>query len=252
MTDYRKTIIDFLSQKREKNVIGIMLINSNYNISNNVELLVIKSTVDKQESGCKDINGIMVNYLIDDLTNLQEIIKRESYTGTLNYQTKVLNSILVFDKQGEIKEFINHVKNLNNQIAKNHASGNDINSFILINKRMNDLFELINTEYFYYIYYNILERIKFIYMRMSGIKNSKEGLKRLTKNPLRDKRILDNEIKLMHDPNFEEKYKKCIELSEANTMFDNLKTLYYYCFGNIEKELLENAKDINIISLKRM
>lgn len=252
MKDYSKTIIDFLSQRREKNVLGILILNNNKSTSDDIDLLVVKRIADRHDSGCAEINGIKVNYIIDDIVNLQEIIKQEAYSGTSNYLVKILNSIIVFDKQGEIKEFIKHAKNLNDQRLAKKETGNDINSFVLINKRINELFELINTEYFYYIYYSVLERIKLIYLHMRGIKESKESFRRITKNPLRDKRMIDDDIKLMQDSGFEEKYMKCIELSESSTMFDNLKALYYYCFGGIEKELLENSKGANINSLKKI
>ena len=35
-------------------------------------------------------------------------------------------------------------------------------------------------------------------------------------------------------------------------MFDNLKELYYYCFGNVQNEILENSSREEINSLRKI
>ena len=96
---------------------------------------------------------------------------------------------------------------------KESNGNNDLKSFLIVNKSIDDLHDLIGTEYFYYIYYSILKIIKQIYMNMRGIKQ-----------------IPGNN----------------------NKMFDNLKELYYYCFGNVQNEILENSSREEINSLRKI
>ena len=68
---------------------------------------------------------------------------------------------------------------------KESNGNNDLKSFLIVNKSIDDLHDLIGTEYFYYIYYSILKIIKQIYMNMRGIKqmpgNNNKMLKELLK-----------------------------------------------------------------------
>ena len=43
---------------------------------------------------------------------------------------------------------------------KESNGNNDLKSFLIVNKSIDDLHDLIGTEYFYYIYYSILKIIK--------------------------------------------------------------------------------------------
>ena len=135
---------------------------------------------------------------------------------------------------------------------KESNGNNDLKSFLIVNKSIDDLNDLIGTEYFYYIYYSILKIIKQIYMNMRGIKQMPGSNNKMLKDLLKESKLSDYEIKIIEEPSFAENYSKCTELGDSNKMFDNLKELYYYCFGNVQNEILENSSREEINSLRKI
>ena len=135
---------------------------------------------------------------------------------------------------------------------KESNGNNDLKSFLIVNKSIDDLHDLIGTEYFYYIYYSILKIIKRIYMNMRGIKQIPGNNNKMLKDLLKESKLSDYEIKIIEEPGFAENYSKCTKLEDSNKMFDNLKELYYYCFGNVQNEILENSSREEINSLRKI
>lgn len=135
---------------------------------------------------------------------------------------------------------------------KESNGNNDLKSFLIVNKSIDDLHDLIGTEYFYYIYYSILKIIKQIYMNMRGIKQMPGNNNKMLKDLLKESKLSDYEIKIIEEPGFAENYSKCTKLEDSNKMFDNLKELYYYCFGNVQNEILENLSREEINSLRKI
>ena len=135
---------------------------------------------------------------------------------------------------------------------KESNGNNDLKSFLIVNKSIDDLHDLIGTEYFYYIYYSILKIIKQIYMNMRGIKQMPGNNNKMLKDLLKESKLSDYEIKTIEEPSFAENYSKCTELGDSNKMFDNLIELYYYCFGNVHNEILENSSNEEINSLRKI
>ena len=75
---------------------------------------------------------------------------------------------------------------------------------------------------------------------------------KMLKDLLKESKLNDYEIKIIEEPSFAENYSKCTELGDSNKMFDNLKELYYYCFGNVQNEILENSSREEINSLRKI
>ena len=92
---------------------------------------------------------------------------------------------------------------------KESNGNNDLKSFLIVNKSIDDLHDLIGTEYFYYIYYSILKIIKQIYMNMRGIKQMPGNNNKMLKDLLKESKLSDYEIKTIEEPSFAENYSKC-------------------------------------------
>lgn len=123
----------------------------------------------------------------------------------------------------------------------------EFNTFVILNKTILELKDLIDTEYFYYIYFAILNKIKLIYMNMKGIDiintNSSYNLLR---------RRADNDVKLVGEVNFRILYLQCLDKNEQIVMYENLKKLYLYCFSKVETEILDNHTEKRIKLLSRV
>ena len=91
---------------------------------------------------------------------------------------------------------------------KESNGNNDLKSFLIVNKSIDDLHDLIGTEYFYYIYYSILKIIKQIYMNMRGIKQMPGNNDKMLKDLLKESKLSDYEIKIIEEPGFAENYSK--------------------------------------------
>ena len=89
-------------------------------------------------------------------------------------------------------------------------------------------------------------------MNMRGIKQMPGNNDKMLKDLLKESKLSDYEIKIIEEPGFAENYSKCTELGDSNKMFDNLKELYYYCFGNVQNEILENSSREEINSLRKI
>lgn len=123
----------------------------------------------------------------------------------------------------------------------------ELNTFVILNKTVLELKDLIDTEYFYYIYFVILNKIKLIYMNMKGIDivNTNNSYNLL-------RRRVDNDVKLVDEVNFRVLYSQCLDKNEQIVMYENLKNLYLYCFSKVETEILDNHTEKRIKLLSRI
>lgn len=124
---------------------------------------------------------------------------------------------------------------------------NELDTFVILNKTINELDNLIDTKYFYYIYFVILNKIKHIYMNMKGIYlDGNDTPYSLLKGRK------DNTLNLIDEIGFRNFYSKCLEENDQIVMYDNLKNLYLYCFGKIEMEILDNHTEKRIRLLSKI
>lgn len=226
MSDSSKLVFDFLNYNNIKKINGVLLSNDvyddNYNLKS-IDIIVINNNGEVKQD-IDTIDGVKINYLICSLSELRKILLDEIYNNKSFYLQKVVDSNVLFDKDGSNKIFVTYFRNLYSIVGKC-----DIKVLKLLNKFINDLGKIIDTVYFDYMYLNVVEKIKTLYINLKDYKNSYD---------------------LVFDYDFLEFYNNCLTANIQSEKYDNLRKLYYYCFGNIDLEMLSSSLDITEIKPK--
>lgn len=95
------------------NYIGIIVYRSYVGERNNT-LSIIKSNYDTQDCGSLMINGVRVEYFIQDIKRLYELIKKKVENNDPSHLTKFATCEILFDTDGKTKEFIDYARTLYN------------------------------------------------------------------------------------------------------------------------------------------
>lgn len=181
------------------------------------------------------INGIRVEYFIQDLKRLYQLIKIEIDNNDPSHLTKFATCKILYDTDNKIKEFINYAKKLyNTNIVQ---SFDDYDKFLVfsLNNKMEDLETLINDESFYGVYYVMNEKIRMLYAKINGIIDL--PLTKIEKI-YRDKSYANNYISsvnhVLPTEEFINLYLECLKVDNRIVMLTNLKSLYNYSFQQLD------------------
>lgn len=219
--------------------IGVLVYGSYVGERNNelsdLDVMIIKENYDTQDCGSLIIDGVRVEYFIQDLKRLYELIRNEINNNDPSHLTKFVTCELLYDEEGKVNEFLKYAKDLYNIKIKPSFDDNDKFSIFSLNNRMEDLESLINKDSFYAVYYVVLEKIRMTYSKINGIIDlPMMKIEKLYSNSdFARKYIASNEHKLPSQ-DFIDLYLNCMKINDKNIMFDNLKKLYDYSFGSLD------------------
>ncbi len=219
--------------------IGIIVYGSYVNGRNNalsdLDVMIIKSNYETQDCGCLMIDGIRVEYFIQDIERLYKLIRHEVNNNDPSHLTKFATCEILYDKDGRVKEFIDYAKQLYNTKIDKSFSNNDMFSLFAINNRMEDLESLINDDSFYAVYYVVLERIRTLYAKINGIIDLPVmKIKRIYEDSDFAKKYISSNIHKLPEQEFIEKYLRCLKIDDRDVMLSNIKNLYRYSFGQLD------------------
>ena len=219
--------------------VGIIVYGSYVGGRNNslsdLDVMIIKSNYNTQDCGSLIINGIRVEYFIQDIKRLYELIKKEIEDNNPSHLTKFATCEVLYDTNGKTQEFIKYAKTLYNTKILTSFSNDDKFSIFSINNRIEDLESLINDDSFYAAYYMTLERIRTLYARINGIIDLPlMKIEKIYKDSDYAKKYISSSIHKLPEPGFIEQYLKCLKLDDRNIMLKNIKTLYSYSFHKLD------------------
>ena len=221
------------------NYIGIIVYGSYVGERNttlsDLDVMIIKSNYDTQDCGSLMIDGVRIEYFIQDIKRLFELIKKEIDDNDPSHLTKFATCEILYDTDGKIKEFIDYAKILYNTEIKPSFNDDDKFSIFSINNRIEDLESLINDDSFYAVYYVTLERIRLLYAKINGIIDLPiMKIKKIYTDSDFAEKYISSPIHKLPDKNFVESYLRCLKLYDKNMMLDNIKNLYSYSFGQLD------------------
>ena len=228
-----------IRELRLTNYIGVLVYGSYVGERNNklsdLDVMIIKENYDTQDCGSLIIDGVRVEYFIQDLKKLYELIRNETSNNDPSHLTKFVTCEVLYDNSGKIKEFLTYAKELYNTKIKPSFDSNDKFSIFSINNRMEDLESLINEDSFYAVYYVVLEKIRLTYSKINGIIDLPiMKIEKLYNDyDYAQKYIASSEHKLPNDE-FIKMYLECMKIDDRNIMYERLKRLYEFSFGNLD------------------
>ena len=226
-------------QLRITDYIGIIVYGSYVGERNNdlsdLDVMIIKKNYDTQDCGSLIINGIRVEYFIQDINKLYELVKMEIDNNDPSHLTKFATCEIMFDKNGEIKNFIRYANQLYSKKIRPQFNDTIKFSIFSINNKIEDLSTLINENSFYSVYFIVLEKIRELYGMINGIIDLPVmKIERLYCDKNFATKYISSLSHKLPNQEFINLYLKCLEIQEKQEMLNNLKQLYTYSFGNLE------------------
>lgn len=221
------------------NYIGILVygsyVGNRTNKLSDLDVMIIKDNYETQDCGSLLIDGIRVEYFIQDLKRLYQLIKNEVDNNDPSHLTKFATCEIFYDFEGKTAEFLDYAKTLYNIKIIPSFDNNDKFSIFSINNRMEDLESLIDEESFYAVYYITLEKIRNLYAKINGIIDLPiMKIEKIYSDNNFAKKYISSSSHCLPNQNFINLYLQCIKIDDKNVMLDNIKKLYSYSFKQLD------------------
>lgn len=221
------------------NYIGILVygsyVGNRTNILSDLDVMIIKENYETQDCGSLLIDGIRVEYFVQDLKRLYQLIKNEIDNNDPSHLTKFATCKIMYDTDGKIAEFLDYATDIYN--TKIIPSLDDFDKFSIfsINNRMEDLESLIDNESFYAVYYITLEKIRNLYAKINGIIDLPiMKIEKIYKDDNFAKQYISSNLHCLPNQEFINLYLQCIKIDDKKVMLDNIKKLYNYSFKQLD------------------
>ena len=232
-------IIKLLNQLNIADYIGIIVYGSYIGGRNNklsdLDVMIIKENYPTQDCGSIIIDGIRIEYFIQDLKKLYELVKKEIEHNDPSHLTKFATCVVLYDTNKKVTEFINYAKKLYNTKISPSFSDNDKFSIFSINNRIEDLESLIYEESFYAVYYITLEKIRTLYAHINGIIDLPiMKIEKIYRDMNFAQKYISSLTHHLPSQEFIDLYLECIKINDKTTMLYHLKQLYTYSFGSLD------------------
>lgn len=230
---------ELISELDLKDYIGVIVYGSYVGGRNNqlsdLDVMIIKDNYQTQDCGSVMIGNVRIEYFIQDLKVLYELIKKEINNNDPSHLTKFATCEILYDTKGKIEEFINYAKILYQTKIIPSFDDNDKFAIFSVNNRMEDLESLIDDESFYAVYYITLEKIRTLYAKINGIIDLPiMKIEKIYNDKEFAKKYIASSSHSLPSQEFIDLYLECIKLDNRNIMLCNLKRLYGYSFGNLD------------------
>ncbi|MBQ8234099.1 MAG: nucleotidyltransferase domain-containing protein [Bacilli bacterium] len=222
-----------------KDYIGVIVYGSyvggRNNLLSDLDVMIIKDNYQTQDCGSIMIENVRIEYFIQDLKMLYELIKKEIENNDPSHLTKFATCEILYDTNKKTEEFINYAKELYQIKIKSSFDDNDKFAIFSINNRMEDLETLIEDEIFYAVYYITLEKIRTLYSKVNGIIDLPiMKIEKIYDDKNFAKKYIASSSHNLPNQEFIDLYLECIKLDDRDKMFYNLKRLYNYSFDNLD------------------
>lgn len=205
------------------------------NSLSDLDVMIIKSDYETQDCGSLMINGIRVEYFIQDLKRLYQLVRNEINNNDPSHLTKFATCEVLYDKDEKVREFVDYAKKIYSTKIEPSFNDNDKFSIFSINNRVEDLESLINSESFYAVYYITLEKIRVLYSKINGIIDLPiMKIERIYKDNNFAKKYISSSSHTLPNKEFIDLYLQCLRIDDKENMLDNLKGLFSYSFGKLD------------------
>lgn len=199
-----------------------------------LDVMIIKNNYETQDCGSLMIDGVRIEYFIQDLKALYDLVKNEIDNNDPSHLTKFATCEIVYDSDRKTEEFVCYAKMLYQTKISPQFNDNDRFAIFSINNRMEDLESLINDESFYAVYYVTLEKIRILYARINGIIDLPiMKIEKIYSDKDFASKYIASTLHSLPNQEFIDLYLECIKINDRIVMLNNLKTLYGYSFGNL-------------------
>lgn len=227
-----------LSELNLNNYIGVLVYGSYVgNRANNLsdlDVMIIKDNYETQDCGSLMINGIRIEYFIQDLTRLYKLIKNEIDNNDPSHLTKFATCEILYDTDRKVMEFVDYAKMIYNTKIIPSFDDNDKFSIFSINNRIEDLEALTGSESFYAVYYITLEKIRVLYSKINGIIDLPiTKIEKIYSDTNFAEKYIASAIHHLPNQEFINLYLQCIKTDDKIKMLNNLKELYDYSFNQL-------------------
>lgn len=228
-----------INELKLTNYIGIIVYGSYVGERNNelsdLDVMIIKDNYETQDCGSMLIDNIRVEFFVQDLKKLYELIKNEINNNDPSHLTKFATCEILYDTDEQINEFINYAKILYNKKINKTWNDNEKFSIFSINNRIEDLESLIDDDSFYAVYYITLEKIRTLYARINGIIDLPiMKIEKIYNDKEFSKKYIASSSHDLPNQEFITLYLKCLKINDRIKMLNNLKMLYNYSFSNLD------------------
>lgn len=229
----------FINQLNITDCIGVLVYGSyvggRSNELSDLDVMLIKDNYDGQNCGSLSIDGLRVEFFIQGLQKIYDLIKIEIDNNDPSHLTKFATCEILYDNDGRIAEFVEYAKKLYNTEIKPSFNNEDKFSIFSINNRIEDLESLINEESFYAVYYITLEKIRILYSKINGIIELPiTKIEKIYSDKNFATKYISSTIHKLPHKDFIDLYLKCIKIDNQVEMLSNLKELYCYSFSALE------------------
>ena len=230
---------ELLNKLKLDDYIGVLVygsyVGNRSNDLSDLDVMIIKNNYETQDCGSLLINDIRVEYFVQDLKRLYELIKNEIDNNDPSHLTKFATCEILYDSNGKILEFVNYAKDIYNTKIVPLFDDNVKFSIFSINNRMEDLESLINSESFYAAYYITLEKIRVLYAKINGVIDLPlMKIEKIYRDINFAQKYIASPIHDLPSQEFIDLYLQCIKINDRVEMLNNLKRLYNYSFGKLD------------------
>ena len=234
----KEYVFKLINNLKEKDYIGIIVYGSYVNQRNNnlsdLDVMIIKDNYDTQDIGSMIIDGVRVEYFIQDLNRLYKLIRKQIDDNDPSHLTKFVTSEIICDTDNKIKDFIDYSKKLYNNKITPIFTDNERFSILSISNRIEDLESLINDDSFYSVYYVTLEKIRTLYSKINGlIELPIMKCSILYTDNEYARKYISSDIHKLPNNDFINMYLECIKINDKEIMLNNIKKLFNYCFKDL-------------------
>lgn len=218
--------------------IGILVygsyVGNRANSLSDLDVMIVKENYETQDCGSLLVDGIRVEYFVQDLDRLYQLIKNEIDNNDPSHLTKFATCEILYDFDGKIKEFVSYAKNIYNTEIIPSFDDSDKFSIFSINNRIEDLESLINSESFYSVYYVTLEKIRNLYAKINGVIDLPiMKIEKIYKDKTFAEKYISSKTHHLPNEEFIILYLQCIKIDDRIKMLDNIKKLYNYSFEQL-------------------
>ena len=232
-------VTKFVEKMNITDYIGIIVYGSyvggRSNALSDIDVMIIKEGYETQDCGSCMVDGIRIEYFIQDLKKLYQLIKAQIDHNDPSHLTKFASCEIIYAKDNRVQELVNYSKEMYNTKIKN--SFNDDEKFLLfsINNKLEDLESLLEDESFYAVYFVTLEKIRLLYAKIYGIIDLPlTKINKIYTDFDFAKKYISSENHNLPDSDFINMYLLCLKIDDKSVMLSNINQLYSLSFNSLD------------------
>lgn len=200
-----------------------------------LDVMVILQDYKTADCGSQIIDGVRVEYFVQDLKKLYLAIREEINNNDPSHLTKFATGKVFYDTENKVEEFIRYAKMLYETKIEGVLSDKEYFSIFSIKNRMEDLESLLDMDSFYAVYFVTLEKIRGLYGRIHGcIELPLMKIEKLYKDKEFAKKYIASDTHRLPAQEFIHLYLNCLKIEDRIVMLEHLKQLFAYSFGDLD------------------